>query len=155
MQFSISIPLFILNKEFIYGVRHFHGWHHLQQIEEGGHSWRLIIRDLSPFQHIYVYIYIYSYCLTNRKFHRWDKAKKVYTITLSHWGRVTHICVSKLTIIGSDNGLSPGRRQAIIWTNAWILLIGPLGTNFSDILFLHKLVVWTYHNIHVTPNGIN
>ena len=27
-----------------------------------------------------------------------------------HWGRVTHICVSKLTIIGSDNGLSPGRR---------------------------------------------
>ena len=43
---------------------------------------------------------------------------------LSHWGRVTHICVSKLTIIGSDNGLSPGRRQAIIWTNVGILLIG-------------------------------
>ena len=53
---------------------------------------------------------------------------------LTHWGRVTHICVGKLTIIGSDNGLSPGRRQAIIWTNAGILLIGPLGTNFSDIL---------------------
>ena len=32
----------------------------------------------------------------------------------THWGRVTHICISKLTIIGSDNGLSPGRRQAII-----------------------------------------
>ena len=53
---------------------------------------------------------------------------------LTHWGRVTHICVGKLTIIGSDNGLSPERRQAIIWTNAGILLIGPLGTNFSDIL---------------------
>ena len=53
---------------------------------------------------------------------------------LTHWGRVTHICVSKLTISGSDNGLSPGRRQAIIWTNASILLIGPLGTNFSEIL---------------------
>ena len=39
-----------------------------------------------------------------------------------------------LSIIGSDNGLSPGRRQAIIWTNAGILLIGPLGTNFSEIL---------------------
>ena len=38
--------------------------------------------------------------------------------------RVTHICVDNLTIIGSDNGLSPGRRQAIIWTNAEILLIG-------------------------------
>ena len=47
---------------------------------------------------------------------------------------MTHICVGNLTIIGSDNGLSPGRRQAIIWTNAGILLIGPLGTNFSEIL---------------------
>ena len=55
-------------------------------------------------------------------------------IYLTHWGRVTHICVGNLTIIGSDNGLSPCRRQAIIWTNAGILLIGPLGTNFSEIL---------------------
>ena len=54
---------------------------------------------------------------------------------LTHCGRVTHICVGKLTNIGSDNGLSPERRQAIIWTNARILLIGPLGTNFSEILF--------------------
>ena len=53
---------------------------------------------------------------------------------LTHWGRVTHICISKLTVIGSDNGLSPGRRQAIIWTNDGILLIGPLGTNFNEIL---------------------
>ena len=55
-------------------------------------------------------------------------------LVLTHWGRTTHICVSKLTIIGSDNGLSPSRRQAIIWTNAGILLIGPYGTNFSEIL---------------------
>ena len=54
--------------------------------------------------------------------------------TLTHWGRVTHICVGNLTIIGPDNGLSPGRRQTIIWTNAGILLIGPWGTNLSDIL---------------------
>ena len=52
----------------------------------------------------------------------------------THWGRVTHICVGKLIIIISDNGLSPERRQAIIWTSAGILLIGPLGTNFSEIL---------------------
>ena len=45
-----------------------------------------------------------------------------------------HICVSNLTIIGSDNGLSPGRRQAIIWTNNGISFIGPSGTNFSEIL---------------------
>ena len=51
--------------------------------------------------------------------------------SLTHWGRVTHICVGKLTIIGSDNGLSPGRRQAIIWTNTGVLLIGPLETNLK------------------------
>ena len=47
---------------------------------------------------------------------------------------MTQICVSKLTIIGSDNGLSCGRRQAIIWTNAAVLLIRTLGTNFGEIV---------------------
>ena len=52
---------------------------------------------------------------------------------LTHWGQVTHICVSKLTTIWSDNGLAPDQCQAIIWTNAGILLIGPLGPNHSEI----------------------
>ena len=47
---------------------------------------------------------------------------------------MTHICVSKITTIGSDNGLSSGRRQAIVWPNAGILLIEPLGINFDGIL---------------------
>ena len=47
---------------------------------------------------------------------------------------MTHICIGKQTIIVSDNGLSPGWHQAIIWTNAGILLIGPLWTNFNEIL---------------------
>ena len=41
--------------------------------------------------------------------------------SLTDLGRVKHICVSRLAISGSDNGLSPGRRPAIIWTNAGIL----------------------------------
>ena len=53
---------------------------------------------------------------------------------LTHWGRVTYLCVSKQTIIGSDNGLSPGRHQAIIRTNDGILLIWTMETNFSEIL---------------------
>ena len=53
---------------------------------------------------------------------------------LTHWDRMPHICVSKQIIIGSDNGLSPGRRLAIIWHNAAILLIGPLATYFNEIL---------------------
>ena len=79
---------------------------------------------------------------------RWTAAKKewwmspwsvieyhicVWRLLLTHWGRVTYICVSKLTIIVSDNGLSPDWRQAIIWTNGEILLIRPLGTSFSEI----------------------
>ena len=67
-------------------------------------------------------------------------------MNLTHWGRVTHICVSKLTIIGSDNGLSPGRRQAITWTNVGILLIGPLGTNFSEMLI--EMHTFSFKKIH-------
>ena len=37
-------------------------------------------------------------------------------------------------MIGSDNGLSPDQCQAIIWTNAKILLNGPIGRNFGEIL---------------------
>ena len=51
---------------------------------------------------------------------------------LTHRGRVTHVCVSKITIIGSDDAMSPDRRQSIIWPNAHTLLIWPLGTNFSE-----------------------
>ena len=66
---------------------------------------------------------------------------------LTHWGRVTHICVSKLTIIGSDNGLSPCRRQAIIWTNAGILLIRTLGTNFIEIL--SEIRAFSFKEMHL------
>ena len=57
-------------------------------------------------------------------------------ITLTHQGRVTHICISNLTIIGSENGLSPGRCQSImcLFFNAGMLVTGYLKTNFSEIL---------------------
>ena len=45
-----------------------------------------------------------------------------------------HICVRKLSNIGSDNGLLPGRHRAIICTNEGILLIQNLGTHFREIL---------------------
>ena len=66
---------------------------------------------------------------------------------LNHRGPVTHICASKLTIIGSDNALSPGRRQAIIWTNAGILWIRTLGTNFSEIL--GKIHSFSFKKMHL------
>ena len=66
---------------------------------------------------------------------------------LTHWGRVTHICVSKLTVVGSDNGLSPDRRQAIIWTNDGILSIEPLGTNFNGVLI--KNHTFSFKKMHL------
>ena len=67
--------------------------------------------------------------------------------SLIHWGRVMHICVGNLTIIGSDNGLSPGRRQATTWTNVGILFIGPLGTNFSEMLI--EIHTFLFKKIHL------
>ena len=60
---------------------------------------------------------------------------------------MTHICVGKLTIIGSDNGLSPGRPQAIIWNNVGILLIGPLGTKFNEILI--EIHIFSFKKMHL------
>ena len=54
-----------------------------------------------------------------------------WAFILNHRCWVTHICVNKLTIFGSDSGLSYGRRQAIIWTNDGLLLIG---TNIVNIV---------------------
>ena len=60
---------------------------------------------------------------------------------------MTHICIGKLTIIVLDNGLSPGRRQAIIWINAGILLIGPVGTNFGEILIANQW--FSFNKMHL------
>ena len=68
-------------------------------------------------------------------------------INLTHLGRVTYIYVSNLTIIDPYNGLSPGRRQAIIWTNAGILLIGHWGTNFSEILI--SIQTFSFKKMHL------
>ena len=70
---------------------------------------------------------------------------------LTHWGRATHLCVGKLTIIGADNGLSPGRRQAIIWTNG-IFLIGPLRTNVSEILI--EIYIFSFKKMHLKLSSV-
>ena len=54
-----------------------------------------------------------------------------------------HIYASVNTGFGSDNGLSPTRRQAFIWTNAGFLPIGPQGTNFTEILIKNEQ---TFHS---------
>ena len=60
---------------------------------------------------------------------------------------MTHICGSKLPTNGSDNGLSPGRRQASIWTYAGEFLIWQLGTNFSKILI--EINTFSFKKMHL------
>ena len=83
---------------------------------------------------------------------------------LTHWGRVTHICISNLTIIGSNNGLSPGRRQAIVWTNTGKLFIRTIGKNSvkfqSKFRHFHKKnafenVIWKITAILFHPQCVN
>ena len=85
--------------------------------------------------------------LTKCKVKHLSDLMKYAHLYLTHWGRMMHICGDNMTIIGSDNGSSPGRRQAIIWTNAWILLIGPLGTNFSENLI--EIHTFSFKKMHL------
>ena len=80
-------------------------------------------------------------------------AKIVITTTLgfqrilTHWGRVTDLWVDNITIIGADNGLSPGRYQASTWINAGILLIGPWETKFTEIVI--EIHAFSFKKMHL------
>ena len=88
----------------------------------------------------------YDACVTSMQLVL-SAACELNAMCLTRWGRVTHICVSKLNIIGSDNGLPPGRRQAITWTNAGIQLIRTLGTDFSEIL--SEIHTFSFKKMHL------
>ena len=78
----------------------------------------------------------------------------VYLQQLTHSGRVTHKYVGKLTIIGSDNGFSLRHCQAIIWKNAGLLLIVPLGTHLNLNLNLKTSVKFNRNtNIYIEENA--
>ena len=76
----------------------------------------------------------------------------LYEVLLTHQGRAMHLCISKLTIIGSDNGLLLGQRQTMIWTNDGILLIWILGTNSSEIL--SKNHTFSFKKIHLKVSSV-
>ena len=84
-------------------------------------------------------------------------------LILTHWSRVPHICVSKLIIIGSDNGLSPGRHQAIIWSNAdyyYLTLRYTLQWNFNQNWYIFiqenafENIVWKMSAILSQPQCV-
>ena len=64
---------------------------------------------------------------------------------------MTHSCSSNLNIINSYNGLSPGRRHAIIWTNAGILLICHWGTSFNEMLL--EIHAFSFNKMHLNMSS--
>ena len=74
----------------------------------------------------------------------WIRCKRVGSMALIHWGRVTHM---RVTIIGCDNDLSPGRSQAIISANPTILSIGHLRTNFNELFI--EIDIFSFKKIHL------
>ena len=155
--YSIGLVIQINAKTISYVTYWFHlhvGYHLINKMT----SYMTLILNLTPLNAHYIYIFINEktgpksrdwyherYLVktqtvnSNLKWNRLADVTLFFEVQLLKlWGYIIEagwrIYVSKLNIIGSDNGLSPDRRQAIIWTNAGILLIWPLGTHFSDML---------------------
>ena len=113
-----------------------------------GTKWRYVIKKSSRMTHDNQ-----QYRIGRWKSQFWFTALRIFTlrltiqVALTHWGQVTHICVGKLTDIDSDNGLSPERRQAIIWTNVGILLIGPFKNELQWILI--GIHTFSFNKMHL------
>ena len=105
-----------------------------------------ICPSTSPYKTPCIFHRLHATC-QQLPYYKHIREASVAHIQLTHWGLVTHICVGKLAIIGSDNGLSPGRRQAIIWTHAGLLLIWLLETNFNEILI--EIYIFSLTKMHL------
>ena len=65
---------------------------------------------------------------------------EIHTYIVFHWGQVMHISISNITIIGSDNCLSPG------WHQCWIIVNSNHITNFSETISeIHR---FSFEKIH-------
>ena len=108
--------------------------------------------------------FIWKECILN--YSQWTHFKLLwivywYSTRLTHWGRVTHICVNKLTIISSDNGLSPSHYlnqcwEIVVWTTRNLLKWNP---NRNPYIFIQENafenVVWEMAAILSRPQYVN
>ena len=99
-----------------------------------------------------LWLYLNLHHFRSIKFANWPIYKwfAMTWLQLTHWGWVTHIhdiYISNLAIVDSVNGLWPNQCQAIFWTNAGMLSIWPLGTNFSEILI--EILTFSFKKIHL------
>ena len=80
------------------------------------------------------------------------------SILSTPWGWVTHICIGKLTIIGSDNGLSHGRLPSHYLKQYWniylyiYILNGLLGRYLSEILI--GVQMFSFKEMHLKMSSV-
>ena len=80
-------------------------------------------------------------CVSQNMFEKNFHNRKM-SIAIAHWGRVTHICVDKLIIIGSDNGLSPDRRQASHYLNQCSIIVNWILANIFQWKFNQNTAIF-------------
>ena len=96
--------------------------------------------------------------------HQFSRKLSIYHKMIIILGRLStessKYSINSLRPGGSDNGLSQGRCKGVIGTSAGILLIGPLVTNFSEILrkfqeLVFKNAVWKMAAMLYWPQWVN
>ena len=123
------------------------GWHSPINLRHHGGCWRLGANLARVNNVSHVSYYVLS-IVTRIIIHM----TPISLQTLTQWGRVIHTCIGYLTIIGSDNGLSHNRRQAITWTNGGVLLIGPLGKKLQCNLRQNSYITIQNGDHFVSPS---
>ena len=83
-----------------------------------------VLRKAVKLKHSFTHLHSYMHCLT-------------------HWGWVMHLCLN-YAITNPDNGLSSVCQKAIILINAGLLWVGPIGTNFIEILI--RILIFSLQN---------
>ena len=103
-----------------------------------GFVWRFLLSILVPVTNVMSASIVLLYSMYfSESFHvsTWPNlvgSTHLYSISVEALSNsLRHICVGDLVTIGLDNGLSPGRRQAIIWIYAVIVLIGLFGNKLQ------------------------
>ena len=126
-------------------------------------------RDLDLWPHTWPWPWIFmvkfwNSCISEWEgrltFHKGGGSRSFMTMIMTIWwpssgvwiyqivtGVTSVVGVPSTHLVGSDNGLSPERCQAIIWTNAGIWLMGPRGTNFSEILI--EIHLFSFKKMHL------
>ena len=95
-----------------------------------------------------VWRYIWILIMKKRQSRDWPICIMEIPILLTH---LPPYALVKLVSIASGNGLSLVRSQAILWTNAELLSIEPLGTNFSEIWIKIQSILFMKMDLKISP----